>query len=111
MESIVSNARSAGPSILRARSSKGCRLSSPGPAASATAGGCKCAMFDARIPVTTSLQRNMRCLLIGVHGHGGEEVYSGLVRDHVPDWFTSRSVFGFHSSCEWGRCRRLHEVL
>ena len=51
-----------------------------------------------------------RCLLVGVRGHGGEEVYSTLLRDHVPEGFRSVATFDFHSSCGLGRCRVLQEI-
>lgn len=51
-----------------------------------------------------------RCLLIGVRGHGGEEIYSTLLRDHVPEGFRSVATFDFHSSCGLGRCRVLQEI-
>jgi glycosyltransferase involved in cell wall biosynthesis len=51
-----------------------------------------------------------RCLLVGVRGHGGEEVYSALLRDAAPEGFRCSATFDFHSSCELARCRVLQEV-
>jgi glycosyltransferase involved in cell wall biosynthesis len=51
-----------------------------------------------------------RCLLIGVRGHGGEEVYSTLLRDAALEGFRCDATFEFHSSCEIARCRVLQEI-
>jgi glycosyltransferase involved in cell wall biosynthesis len=48
--------------------------------------------------------------LVGVSGHGGEEIYSNLLRDNAPEGFTCSSTFDFHSSCDLGRCRTLQEI-
>jgi glycosyltransferase involved in cell wall biosynthesis len=50
------------------------------------------------------------CLLVGVRGHGGEDVYSNLLRDNAPEGFSCSSTFDFHSSCDLGRCRTLQEI-
>ena len=50
------------------------------------------------------------CLLVGVRGHGGEEIYSNLLGDNAPDGFSCSSTFDFHSSCGLGRCRTLQEI-
>ena len=51
-----------------------------------------------------------RRLLVGVRGHGGEEVYSTLLRDAAPEVFHSSATFDFHSSCDLARCRVLEEI-
>src|SRR5207245_6944947 len=56
-------------------------------------------------------EEERRCLFVGVRGHGGEEVYSRLVCEHLPPGYRVRSAIGFHSSCEWGRCRPAREIL
>jgi glycosyltransferase involved in cell wall biosynthesis len=53
----------------------------------------------------------MNVLLIGVRGHGGEEVYSGLLRDRAPAGVEVRATFDFHESCAWGRSHGLAEIL
>ncbi len=51
-----------------------------------------------------------RRLLVGVRGHGGEEIYSALLRDAAPEGFDSSATFDFHSSCGLARCRVLREI-
>lgn len=53
----------------------------------------------------------MKVLLVGVRGHGGEGVYSDLLRDRPPAGVQVSATFDFHRSCEWGRCDALSEVL
>lgn len=53
----------------------------------------------------------IRCLLVGVRGHGGEEVYSTLLRDSRLPGVRVSATFDFHRSCEWGRCNAIPEVL
>jgi len=43
-------------------------------------------------------------LLVGVRGHGGEEVYCRLLCDHPPDGVRYSATLGFHASCSGARC-------
>jgi glycosyltransferase involved in cell wall biosynthesis len=54
--------------------------------------------------------RDLKGLLVGVSGHGGEEVYSSLLRDHPPPGITHSATFAFHESCAMARCRPLAEI-
>jgi glycosyltransferase involved in cell wall biosynthesis len=60
--------------------------------------------------VTTASGRTLRCLLVGVRSHGGEEVYSTLLRDRPPPGVSCVASMGFHSSCEGGRSGWLTEI-
>jgi glycosyltransferase involved in cell wall biosynthesis len=53
----------------------------------------------------------VRCLLVGVRAHGGEEVYSKILRDRPPRRVRVSATLDFHKSCEWGRCRAWSEIL
>jgi glycosyltransferase involved in cell wall biosynthesis len=48
--------------------------------------------------------KQLRCLLIGVRGHGGEDVYSRLLRDRPPPGVDCSATLGFHASCPGARC-------
>ena len=52
----------------------------------------------------------VRCLVVGVRGSGGEEVYSTILRDHAPAGVETAGTFDFHQSCLWGRSSLLAEV-
>lgn len=54
--------------------------------------------------------QGIRCLLVGVRGHGGEEVYSSLLRDKPPPGVWVSATFDFHRSCEWADCHAMTEV-
>ena len=54
---------------------------------------------------------SLRRLLVGVRGHGGEEVYSTLLHDYPPAAVSSVATFDFHASCAGARCHPLREVL
>jgi glycosyltransferase involved in cell wall biosynthesis len=54
--------------------------------------------------------RRKQRLLVGVRGHGGEEIYSDVLREAAPEEFQSSFTFDFHSSCALGRCRVLQEM-
>lgn len=54
--------------------------------------------------------REIRCLLIGVRGHGGEEVYSQALAEAPPAGVQVSAAQGFHSSCANGRCPVWAEV-
>jgi glycosyltransferase involved in cell wall biosynthesis len=49
-------------------------------------------------------------LLVGVRGHGGEEVYSALLRDAAPPGVETSATLDFHRSCPGGRCHALAEA-
>lgn len=51
----------------------------------------------------------VRCLLVGVRGHGGEEVYSTGLRDHPPAGVQISATFDFHHSCAAAHCHALAE--
>lgn len=53
---------------------------------------------------------SLRVLLIGVRGHGGEEVYSASLRDHAPEGVSVEAALGFHRGCAWAHARPLTEV-
>lgn len=53
----------------------------------------------------------LRCLLVGVRGHGGEEVYSTRLRDAPPPGVRVSATLDFHRSCETARCHAAAEVL
>jgi glycosyltransferase involved in cell wall biosynthesis len=53
----------------------------------------------------------IRCLLVGVRSHGGEEIYSTQLRDAPPLGVTTSATLDFGRSCAGGRCRRVEEVL
>lgn len=55
--------------------------------------------------------RAIRCLLVGIRGHGGEEVYSTLLRDHPPAGVAVSATFDFKASCRGARCAVAREVL
>ncbi len=57
-----------------------------------------------------SVSTDLRCLLIGVRGSGGEEVYSTILRDQPPAGVEVSATFDFHQSCRWGRCRAVTEI-
>lgn len=50
------------------------------------------------------------CLVVGVRGHGGEEVYSALLRDKPPPGFQASATFDFHRSCEGAKCHPMGEI-
>jgi len=52
----------------------------------------------------------VKVLLVGVRGHGGEEVYSSLLRDRPPAGVEVEATFDFHASCRFARCNRSAEV-
>ena len=52
-----------------------------------------------------------RRLLVGVRGHGGEEIYSRLLARTEPSGFTSSVTLDFHRSCGGARSRGATEVL
>lgn len=52
----------------------------------------------------------MRCLLVGVRGHGGEEVYSRALAEAPPPGVHVSAALGFHSSCTAGACPVWAEV-
>jgi glycosyltransferase involved in cell wall biosynthesis len=54
--------------------------------------------------------RELRCLLIGVRGHGGEEVYSRALAEAPPAGVRVAAALGFHSSCADARCPVWAEV-
>ena len=54
--------------------------------------------------------RLLRCLFVGVHGHGGEEVYSRALAARPPDGVELHAVFEHHASCPLGRCPVSAEV-
>ena len=53
----------------------------------------------------------MRCLLVGIRGHGGEEIYSTRLRDDPPPGVTVAATFDFGRSCSGARCRKVTEAL
>jgi glycosyltransferase involved in cell wall biosynthesis len=57
-----------------------------------------------------SAPREVRCLFVGVQGHGGEEVYSRALAAHPPAGVEFHAVFAHHSSCALGRCPVWAEV-
>lgn len=60
---------------------------------------------------TAAAVRPIRCLLVGIRGHGGEEVYSTRLRDDPPPGVTVSATFDFHRSCAGARCAVVREVL
>lgn len=54
--------------------------------------------------------RPLRCLLVGVRGHGGEEVYSRALRDSPPAGVEVSATLDHHRSCDAGRCPVWAEV-
>lgn len=65
-----------------------------------------------RAPVTAAAPGTpVRCLLVGVRGHGGEEVYSTRLRDDPPPGVTVTATLDFHQSCPGARCQVAAEVL
>jgi glycosyltransferase involved in cell wall biosynthesis len=65
-----------------------------------------------RLPVTAAGSGALvRCLLVGVRGHGGEEIYSTRLRDDPPPGVTVSATFDFGHSCSGARCRKLAEGL
>jgi glycosyltransferase involved in cell wall biosynthesis len=54
--------------------------------------------------------RDLRVLLVGVRAHGGEEVYSRLLRDHAPAGVRTSATFDFHRSCPGAHCHAVAEV-
>ncbi len=52
----------------------------------------------------------LRCLFVGVAGHGGEEVYSRALATHAPDGVELHATLAHHSSCALGRCPVWAEV-
>ncbi len=54
--------------------------------------------------------RPLRCLLVGVRGHGGEEVYSRALAEAPPEGVATSAVFEHHSSCPDARCPVWAEV-
>jgi glycosyltransferase involved in cell wall biosynthesis len=57
-----------------------------------------------------SSPRKIRCLVVGVRGSGGEEVYSTILRDHPPPGVEASGTFDFHQSCRWGQSRAVTEI-
>jgi glycosyltransferase involved in cell wall biosynthesis len=55
--------------------------------------------------------RPLRCLLVGVRGHGGEEVYSRLLAERPPEGVDVSATLDFHGSCERARGHPLPEIL
>lgn len=53
----------------------------------------------------------MKTLLVGVRCHGGEEVYSSLLRDHPPPGVAVDWTFDFHRSCAFAHCRAIEEIF
>lgn len=55
--------------------------------------------------------RELRVLLVGVRGHGGEEVYSNLLGKAPPLGVQVSVNYDFHRSSEWGKCHAVSEVM
>ncbi len=53
---------------------------------------------------------DLRVLLVGVRGHGGEEVYSTALREHPPAGVSVEASLDFHRGCAWGRAWPLAEI-
>lgn len=51
-----------------------------------------------------------RVLLIGVRGHGGEEIYSTALRDHPPQGVRVEATLDFHRGCAWARAWPATEI-
>lgn len=51
-----------------------------------------------------------RVLLVGVRGHGGEEVYSSTLRDRPPTGVRVEATLDFHRGCAWARAWPLTEI-
>jgi glycosyltransferase involved in cell wall biosynthesis len=65
-----------------------------------------------RAPVTAAASgAPLRCLLVGVRGHGGEEIYSTRLRDEPPPGMAVTATFDFGRSCSGARCLRVREGL
>ena len=65
-----------------------------------------------RVPVSAAVpDAYVRCLLVGVRGHGGEEIYSTRLRDEPPPGVTVAATFDFGRSCPGARCQRVTEAL
>lgn len=54
--------------------------------------------------------KHTRVLLVGVRGHGGEEVYSTTLREHPPEGVAVEATLDFHRGCDWGRAWPLTEI-
>jgi glycosyltransferase involved in cell wall biosynthesis len=60
--------------------------------------------------MTEKSNQDIRCLVVGVRGHGGEEVYSSILRDSPPPGVRVSATFDFHRSCEWAKCHAITEI-
>ncbi len=58
----------------------------------------------------TPAPRLLRCLFVGVAGHGGEEVYSRALAARPPAGVELHATLAHHASCALGRCPVWAEV-
>jgi glycosyltransferase involved in cell wall biosynthesis len=60
---------------------------------------------------TKQLADRLRVLLVGPHGHGGEDVYVRTLLEHPPPRVEYVSAGSFHVGAEGAPCRIMEEVL